>query len=82
VRDLLDLVFLIERGSLSFDRIRLAVEATFARRATHPVPDELLPPPGDWARPFAALAAECGLDQALDGAYERLRGVWTTLRHR
>lgn len=80
VRDLLDLVFLIERGSLSFDRIRVAIEATFARRGTHPVPDELLPPPGDWARPFAALVAECGLDQTLDEAYERLRGVWTTLR--
>ena len=40
VRDLFDLMLLIERGSLSPGRIRPGVEATFARRATHPIPDD------------------------------------------
>ena len=80
VRDFLDLILLIERGSLSPERIRRAVEATFDRRATHPIPDDLLPPPRDWARPFAALLTECGLDQTLDGTYERIRDVWAAVR--
>jgi hypothetical protein len=80
VRDLLDLILLVERGSLSLDRIRLAVEATFVRRGTHPIPDDLLPPPREWARPFAALVAECGLDQTLDGTYDRIREVWAAVR--
>lgn len=82
VRDLVDLVFLIERGSLALDRVRLAVEATFIRRGTHAVPDDLPPPPTDWARPLAVLAAECGLDQTLGGAYERLRRFWAAVRAR
>ncbi|MCK7498497.1 MAG: hypothetical protein MZW92_53600 [Comamonadaceae bacterium] len=73
-------VLLIELGSLSPERIRRAVEATFDRRATHPIPDDLLPPPKDWARPFAALLTECGLDQTLDGTYERIREVWAAVR--
>ncbi len=71
---------LIELGSLSPERIRRAVAATFERRATHPIPDDLLPPPRDWARPFAALLTECGLDQTLDGTYERVREVWAAVR--
>jgi hypothetical protein len=80
VRDLLDLILLIERGSLSPERIRRAVEATFDRRATHPIPDDLLPPPKAWARPFAALLTECGLDRTPDGAHERIREVWAVVR--
>lgn len=80
VRDLLDLILLIERGSLSPDRIRSAVEATFERRATHAIPRDVLPPPREWARSFAALVAECDLDQTLDGAYERVRDVWAAVR--
>ena len=80
VRDLLDLILLIERGSLSPERIRRAVEATFERRATHPIPDDLLPPPREWARPFAALLTECGLNQTLDGSYERIQEVWAAVR--
>jgi hypothetical protein len=43
VRDFLDLLLLNGRGSLSPGRIRLAVEATFVRRETRPIPDDLLP---------------------------------------
>ncbi len=41
VKDLVDLVLLIERQSMSPTRINVAVAATFARRGTHAVPTDL-----------------------------------------
>jgi hypothetical protein len=72
VRDLIDLVFLLERRQLSPDRIRTAVRATFHRRRTHPLPALLVAPPPDWERPFAALAEECGLSETVEGAWRRI----------
>lgn len=72
VRDLVDLVFLLERRYLSPDRIRTAVRATFDRRRTHSLPTGLVAPPADWERPFAALAEECGLREAVEGAWQRI----------
>lgn len=58
VKDLVDLLLLIEQGRLSSSRLRTAVAATFARRVTHPVPADLPPPPPEWRTAFTALAAE------------------------
>lgn len=84
-RDAVDLQRL--RRQVAFDRLlarmfdpSLSIRQSWVLKGGYA--DELLPPPGDWARPFAALVLECGLDQTLDGAYERLRGVWTALRPR
>jgi hypothetical protein len=40
------------------DRLSRSVEATFAVRGTHPIPERLPEPPASWAQPFASLAAE------------------------
>jgi hypothetical protein len=79
VRDLVDLVLIIERQQLSSARIRAAVNATFVRRSTHPVPAHVPPPPSDWAKPFAALAAECGMAYTADTAHVRVEGFWRAL---
>jgi hypothetical protein len=60
-KDLVDLVLLIERGLPDVARIRSALRATFATRATHPLPASLEPPPASWAVEFPAMAAEAGL---------------------
>lgn len=70
VKDLVDLVVLIERGSLAPDHVREAVQATFQTRLTHAPPSHLPQPPSSWGGEFAALAQEAGLairdpDQAL-----------------
>lgn len=80
VKDLVDLVLLIERESLSADRVRASVEATFKRRRTHDVPQELLPPPADWNRPFAALAAECQLAHTPETALAAVAAFWRSVR--
>jgi hypothetical protein len=62
VRDLVDLVLILDQQELSSDRVREAVNVTFARRHTHAIPVDVPTPPRGWTTPFAALAAECGVD--------------------
>jgi hypothetical protein len=80
-KDLVDLVLLIERGRLKADEVRRAIEATFATRATHPVPSALPAPPANWADEFFGMAHEAGL-QTTDylAAFDRLLRYWTTER--
>ena len=58
VKDLVDLLLLVESGTLDPDRLSQCIEATFRRRDTHPVPPSLGPPPQIWAGPFADLASK------------------------
>jgi hypothetical protein len=79
VRDLLDLVLILEEEQPSIDRVRQAITVTFARRHSHSIPDEILPPPDAWATPLAELAVECGLDHTATTAYERVLDFWRTV---
>ena len=51
-KDLVDLMLLIETASVHPAEVRAAVNATFTRRNTHPIPHELLDPPAIWAEEF------------------------------
>ena len=82
VKDLVDLVLLIELQAMSPTRIHVAVATTFARRGTHAVPTDLPPPPSAWERPFTALAAECGIVHTLTSAYENVAAYWRSLTER
>lgn len=61
VKDLVDMVLLIQLGGMDREVLAKAIRATFERRGTHGLPSPLPDPPGDWAKPFAALAKECDL---------------------
>jgi hypothetical protein len=76
VRDLVDLALILEEQQPSVAGTRRAVAVTFARRHSHAVPEDILPPPAVWARPFAALAAECGLPYTSTTAYDLVRDFW------
>jgi hypothetical protein len=80
VRDLVDLVLILEHQAPATERVRVAVDATFHRRETHSVPNDVPEPPSDWARPFIALAAECGLEHTLTTAHKRVEVFWRSLR--
>jgi hypothetical protein len=69
VRDLVDMVLLIESGTLRPDAVAEAIDATFRRRASHAVPEELFAPPKAWASQFARLAAECRLEISAADAF-------------
>ncbi len=61
VKDLVDLVLLIERTRLDAVRLPKAIRETFQRRKTHEIPVALASPPASWSKPFAEMARECGI---------------------
>ena len=79
VKDLVDLVLLVESGTLDRNRVGQCVEATFRRRDTHRVPSSLEPPPQTWAGPFADLASKCGLSHDLAAAFSRIAEFFSNL---
>lgn len=81
VKDLVDLLVLIDRADLDPASTRRAVEATFRARGTHPVPRELPPPPASWHGEFATLAEEARLHVTdSDAAHRERNSFWSSLR--
>jgi hypothetical protein len=79
VRDLVDMVLLIHSATLHTPTVVEALQRTFERRATHPVPPTLAPPPSDWSGPFRVLADECQLDLSVSEAFTELSHFYSTL---
>jgi hypothetical protein len=69
VRDLVDMVLLIQSGTLAKAQVAEAIRITWDRRRTHTLPEKLLVPPADWRKPFEVLATECRLSEGIDGAF-------------
>src|SRR5271156_4010117 len=69
VRDLVDMVLLIQSGTMAKAKVGEAIRVTFDRRRTHAEPKVLPEPPTDWQKPYDALAKECGLSGAIDDAF-------------
>jgi hypothetical protein len=80
VRDLVDLVLILEHEAPATERVKAAVDATFQRRRTHSVPDVVPGPPSGWAKPFAALAAECNLQPSAETAHKSVETFWRQIR--
>ena len=59
VKDLVDLVLMIEKSKMNDERLRQAVTRTFERRKTHEVSSRLPEPPESWKIPFKKMAEEC-----------------------
>jgi len=72
VKDLVDMLLLLHPGTMDQGRLTDNIKATFRRRRTHELPRPLPPPPPAWERPFAEMAAECGLDDNLTEQHRRL----------
>lgn len=79
VRDLVDMVLLIQSGTLAKAQVTEAIRITFDRRGTHALPSMVPLPPTDWQKPYDALAKECGLSDALEWAFETLDRYLTEL---
>jgi nucleotidyltransferase AbiEii toxin of type IV toxin-antitoxin system len=73
VRDLVDLVLLIQSGTLTNDKVAEAIRVTFERRKTHALPNTVPVPPTEWQKPYEALARECGLSGQLEEAFAVLQ---------
>jgi hypothetical protein len=62
VKDLLDVVLLQELAFADVAAVRTAVEATFAKRATHAFPKRIVVPEQSWAAEYRRLAKDVGLE--------------------
>lgn len=60
-KDLVDLVLIAELSQLDAARLRAAIDSTFARRATHPIPTAFPTPPADWTPQYRQLAETVGI---------------------
>lgn len=76
VKDLVDLVLLIDTEKLDPERLARDIRDTFQRRKTHEVPAELEPPPEFWGPVFAKLAGECGIDPDIGGQFGKVRSFY------
>jgi hypothetical protein len=70
VKDLIDLILLIERTRLDTARLPKAIRETFQRRKTHEIPSTLSPPPATWSGPFSEMAAECSLEPNMQKLFD------------
>ena len=77
VRDLVDLLLLIELDLVRASDVLPLVCHVFESRGTHPVPVEIPNPPATWARDYAEDAEATALRaRTLDEAMSRLRDFW------
>ncbi len=58
VKDLPDLALLAGTRTLRAEHLRMALEQTFAHRATHPLPQAFPDPPASWSAPYQTMARE------------------------
>jgi hypothetical protein len=91
VKDLVDLVLVAGEATVDAGRLREALDATFKRRTTHPLPQRLPVPPADWRVPYGRLCRDIGLDADLGAGHalaaalvdpvlaRRAEGTWDPL---
>jgi Nucleotidyl transferase AbiEii toxin, Type IV TA system len=79
VRDLVDMVLLIQSQTLNTSLCLEALLRTFERRGTHNLPTVLEAPPETWKGPFQRLAEECHLNPSVSKAFAELSGFYAKL---
>jgi hypothetical protein len=70
VKDLVDMVLLLEDRALDPAETLDTLISVFRRRGQPRLPTALGAPPSSWATPFAAMASECGISTDLEEACE------------
>ncbi len=80
VRDLVDLVLLLENEYLDDDHCRAAIRTTFEQRGTHELPGDLSNPPSAWTDEYASLVADLDIEaESLPNAFNLIRSWWIRL---
>ncbi len=74
-RDLIDLVLIRLHEGVDAQRLRAAIDRTFAARKTHDVPTQVPPPPADWDVSFRREAGSLNIPADPGEAY-RLVATW------
>lgn len=81
IRDLVDLVLIIEQGLPDKKLVMSAIEATFNRRKTHDLPQALEVPLDILKDSYAKMAQDCGvMKKTMPEAFSYLQEYWTELK--
>jgi hypothetical protein len=81
-KDLIDLALVSGLFPLGALELRTAIDAVFARRATHQPPDALPAPPPTWRTAYRRLASSVGLEDDLDVGHKAAAAMLDpVLRH-
>ena len=80
VKDIVDLLLLKRSGTLRTDFLATAIGKIFEYRGTHALPDGLADPPSNWDSKFNRLAKDCGIETALDTAFDELRSFFSQIK--
>ena len=80
VRDLVDLVLLLENDHLDDDVCRAAIRTTFEQRGTHVPPSDLSEPPPAWTDTYSSLVTHLDVEaDSLPKAFDLVRSWWIRL---
>jgi len=80
IRDLVDLVLIIEQGLPDKKLVVSAIKATFNRRKTHDIPQSLEVPPDILKDSYSKMAQDCGVGQkTMLEAFSYLQEYWIEL---
>ena len=81
IRDLVDLVLLIEQGLPDKTLMMSAIKATFKRRNTHDIPQVLEMPPEIMEDSYVQMSEDCGVTKkTMAEAFSLLQEYWTELK--
>lgn len=79
-KDLIDLILLLNLKTKTLEAFQHALHRVFKARNTHLLPAVLPEPPVSWHKPFAKMAAECGISQSLKDGFTRVSEFYNTLQ--
>ena len=72
VKDIIDMVLLIQKGKMSKSKVKESIIKVFKIRNVPKIPLELLPPPPSWPREFLKMANECKMNITINQAFQEL----------
>ena len=80
VKDLVDIVLLIQKGKMSKSKVKESIIKVFQIHNVPEIPLKLLPPPPSWPRTFSKLANECKMNVTIDEAFQELVSFYSKLK--
>lgn len=79
VKDLMDMLLLIEHRNINADAFRQTIQKVFKARKTHSLPTSLKEPPQEWITLYQALANECGINQTMEQAFSQINQFYSQI---
>lgn len=77
VKDLVDLVLMLDKDAPAPDSLKPAIQATFDHRRTHDIPVTIPAAPPTWASSFTSMAQQVNLSETtIEAAVTRMNDYW------